>query len=498
MPRPIRAGRSSFDLRGRVALVVAVAIGLGLPSGCRKAAETDVPAAGPAIGGTRLRLLVVDDPALAQSVGRLRGEWQATSGAKLEIAEMSEEEALRASALEADAVIYPAYRLGLFVDRGWLAPLRAQTLSDPAVGWAEIFDANKAREATWGGTLYGVPFGSPVFVCFYRADLLQQFQRRPPQTWAEYHELAQFFSARANLADAAPAADRPWGGAVEPLAPGWAGLTLLARAAAYAKHRSHYSTLFNIDSMEPLVDGPPFVRALEELVAASRHGLADERTFGPAEVRRAFRSGQCALALSWPVSALVEGDQAAGDRRIETGFVPLPGSAEVYGPGAKAWEMRREGESPRVPLLGLAGRLGSVTKRCPRQDAALELLAWLAGPKWSASVSSASPATTLFRESHLESGQSWVGQDASAAEASQYLEAVQQSLAAEEILFAPRIPGRELYLAALDEAVDQAVAGEATAEAALARAASRWREITADLGLVGQRRAYQRSLGLNP
>ena len=44
---------------------------------------------------------------------------------------------------------------------------------------------------------------------------------------------------------------------------------LLARAACYAAHRDNYSTLFNIATMQPLIDGPPFVQALEELVAVA-------------------------------------------------------------------------------------------------------------------------------------------------------------------------------------------------------------------------------------
>ena len=56
-------------------------------------------------------------------------------------------------------------------------------------------------------------------------------------------------------------------GTLEPLAPGWAGNVLLARAAAYAKHRDYYSTLFDKDSLEPRIATEPFVRALTELVA---------------------------------------------------------------------------------------------------------------------------------------------------------------------------------------------------------------------------------------
>jgi multiple sugar transport system substrate-binding protein len=59
-----------------------------------------------------------------------------------------------------------------------------------------------------------------------------------------------------------------------------------------------------------------------------------------------------------------------------------------------------------------------------------------------------------------------------------------------------RLPGRDEYLAALDAAVAQAVAGDAKPADALATAAAKWREITARIGLENQRRALRRDLGL--
>ena len=107
---------------------------------------------------------------------------------------------------------------------------------------------------------------------------------------------------------------RAWCGTIEPLAPGWAGDVLLARAAAYAKHRDNFSTLFDIETMEPLVAGPPFVQALEELVAAAKLGPADPLHYDPAAVRAAFWSGQCGMALTWPTAAQEdEGARCSGE-----------------------------------------------------------------------------------------------------------------------------------------------------------------------------------------
>ena len=64
--------------------------------------------------------------------------------------------------------------------------------------------------------------------------------------------------------------------------------------------------------------------------------------------------------------------------------------------------------------------------------------------------------------------------------------------------FALRIPGREKYLAALDQAVAAAVRGDQSPAAALAEAARQWHEITKELGLENQKAAYLQSLGLEP
>ena len=86
-------------------------------------------------------------------------------------------------------------------------------------------------------------------------------------------------------------------------------------------------------------------------------------------------------------------------------------------------------------------------------DAALELLLWLSGDEISSQVCAASPATTLFRRSHLKSPRTWTEPPISVAAATQYATVTERALSREQWLGALRIPGRTEYLAALDEAV---------------------------------------------
>ena len=474
---------------------LAAVCGLLLLAGCpRPGPEEDGHSGHLPPGDVTLRLLVVDDPAMAAAIERLQPVWTDQTGSEFQVAQVSQSDLDEAKVLEADAVICASHLLGELAQAKWIVPVPENLLENDEEAWSEVFSLLRARETVWATKVVAVPFGSPVLTCYYRADLLEGLGRRPPRTWAEYHALAELLSNREKLGDAAPADGKPWFGAVEPLGPGWAGTVLLARAAPYATHRENYSTLFDIDTMEPLIAGPPFVRALEELVADAALGPPEQLTYDPAAVRRAFWEGKCGLAVSWPTAA--QNGPLPAEQEIGVGFAELPGSVEVYDVGDRAWETRREDEEPYVPLLAGAGRMGTVTSKSQWPNAAFQLLFWLSDKQWSVEVSTASPATTLFRLSHLDTPQAWVEQQTPAAAAAEYAAATQQTLGRPQFLFALRIPGRAEYLAALDKAVGQAVRGNQTPQEALDEAAARWRQITQRLGPEPQRKAYWQSLGL--
>jgi len=484
------------------------------------------------LGGVQLELLVVDDPGLAAAAKRLRGEWNAQTGAEFEVAECSTSELLAAEKLNADAVIVPSWVFAPLAEREWVAPVPHEILGEKSGPWPPIFETLRTREAVWDDTVYGVPFGSPVLTCYYRADLLEKLGRRPPESWEEYGELAELLADRSKLGGddetgntlqvpprggqshfrgdhASRGARREnrdsplWCGTIEPLAEGWAGLTLLARAAPAAKHRDNFAALFDPESMEPLVAGEPFVRALEQLVAASRHGPKEPWRFDPDAARAAFWAGQCGMALTWPTGAKQEGLPKNPPPGCEVGFLELFGSREVYDVATRRWETRGSDDDKRVTLLEVAGRLGLVSAESGSADAAFQLLFWLSGEDLSPRFCTASPATTLFRDSHLTAPRPWVESPAPEAAAAQYAATLYDAatfdaaLRREQFIFALRIPGRERYLAALDEAVLAAVRGESEPAEALEQAAEKWRAVTAQLGPDAQKQAYRRCLGLD-
>ena len=475
-----------------VALVAVLCLAVtGCPDG-----NVPEPVAAPAWrAAVVLRLAVVDDVEMADAIRRWRGEWAARSGGSVEVVDWTAAELIaggkrnKSGKTDADAIIYPSRYLGLLAEGDRIIPVRSSLLKSDLYDRADIFPLVSERVAVWGDRAMAIPLGSPVLVLYYRADLFERFGLRPPTTWTQYDALVERFASREGLGEAAPPPSEPWYATVEPLAPGWAGRMLLARAAGYAKHRDRFSALFDTETMEPLIAGTAFVRALEALEATFRRAGTPRVDVG--EAYATILKGHAAMALAWPQpGAEIDRGQAS----VELAVAELPGAREVYNAGFTE-PVERDAGDLLVPVLGLAGRLGSVTRASKNAPAAFRLLAWLASAEISSQVSTASRATTLFRRSHAESAAVWSSIGTPTGTAQQYAQTVERTLSRTTWLPAPRIPDADEYLAALDEAVAQTLSGDGSAEATLRAAAAKWRTITERRGIDRQREAYRHSLG---
>lgn len=448
---------------------------------------------------TPLQLIVVDDRALAEAVQQ---QWKARAEGELDVRNMTAAELGDPSRkrLAADAVIYPSGLIGELAERGWIAPLSDDTIGSPEFARRDIFDHLRQHEILWGEQVYAVPLGSPTLTLIYRTDIFEKLGAKPPDTWQQYAELCERLSKSRELLTGAENGSGHWHAVAEPLGPGWASQVLLARAAVYARHRSYFATLFDLQSMDPLIASPPFVKALEELAAAAKFSAADATSLTPADVWTMLRSGRCAMGLTWPSTAdpSVEAGPANSAHPRGLAAAELPASAQAYHVGDSQWQAREATETGHVTLLSVSGRLGSVVKGSARSSAAASLLVRLSSAEWSKDVSPRSPATTLYRSSQIPYAKTWTGESLSAEAAVAYGELVQQALHQTLFLDSVRLPGRALYLAALDEAVHAAIRADRSPAESLAEAANQWRKITQDLGVENQRRAYWRSLGKNP
>lgn len=481
-------------------------------TGCGGAGGDDSSAAqdgaAQAVPADPIRVLVVGDSPLADAIQR---EWQGYAKSPLDIQQQTAEEfesaclaaaePIDAKPIDADAVVYPAGLIGLLAARELIEPLPDSALESKQFNRPDLLTNTRLHETHWGEQVFAVPFGSPQLVLMYRADLLEKLGIEPPSTWPEYQSLAEKLADHNAPSDTEPS-EGDWSAAVEPLGPGWASQSLLARAGCYARRRNRYSTLFDYNTMEPQIDRPPFVRALEELVAAAKFGPADAQKMSPHDARHRLLSGKAAMACCWPTPALLADEKPRNEPvDFPVRFVELPGSSDVFADDL-GWTQRTPEEDRHVPLLSVSGRLGSVVKGSHRTRSAAGVLTWLtrkrAGTPAANTAGPLSAETTMYRASQLPQAKLWVDRVLEDAPARSYAEVVTLTNARTTPLFSVRIPGRSRYLAALDAAVYAALSGEQTAEQALAAAAKQWSEITVELDAQKQGRAYLRSLGLEP
>jgi multiple sugar transport system substrate-binding protein len=464
---------------------------LGLFLGCQPRPQPKTPASAPAANAP-LSLLVIDDPQLGQAIAR---EWRSRTEQDLVVQSATLEEVAAAHRLPGDAIIFPTGLTGQLVERDLIQPLDSAALDEPTFDFRDIFDHIRLREMKWGNRTVAVPLGSPQLLLAYRIDIFEKLGLSPPADWTQFQQVVDRLADRAALAEFAPSSDQPWRAAVEPLADGWAGQLLLARAAAYSLHRDQISPLFAFDSLAPLIDQPPYVTALEELTSAAKAGGFADQRLTPMQAMEELQAGRCAIAIGWPAPHAPQGDSAAADALpVRIGFAKLPGAAKAYRFATKKWETRGEEDIPHVPLLAVSGRMAAVTTSTADQRRAQGFVIWLAGREVGSAISPQSQATTMFRTSQLAEARRWVGALPPDA-ANQYATALAETMALPRAHPGVRLPGRMEYLAALDKAVEAAVNGDQPPREALVKAAAKWREITEKIGLAEQRRANARSFG---
>lgn len=435
-----------------------------------------------------LRVLVIDNTETGERIERY---WSSRSDAPFELKQATAEATLGQPRLVADVVIFRTNLLGELAEAGKIAPLERSFVDGEAFRAHELLEYARTTEVHWGKQTEVICLGSPPLVLYYRADLLAAKKLSPPTSWEQYLQVAKA------LTDKPEGAGEAWSPSIEPLAGRWGGVTLLAWVASYARHRSEYAALFDQEAMTPLIEQPPYVRALEELVAVAKLRSPAHIDFTPADAKIALYAGDCALAWSWPTSA-----PRTSESKVEAAIAQhvsiaeLPGSRAVYNFGAQRWEEREAGESIHVPLLGVAGLSAAITTTARKLRAAENFLAWLSASDEAVEIFSANSNSTCFRTPHLAQVGRWCEPGLPSTGAQAYVDVLEKTQRHAVTMLVPHIPGGEKYLQALGTAVRNAVSGTTTVADSLKAGASKFEEITNSLGRDKQQAAYRRSLGL--
>ena len=338
-------------------LVVCVAV---LLTGCPRGEQAKPQAAGDAPrASVALRVLVVNDPGVAEAINRLRGEWAERSGGELSAMSVAWKEVAGAEGIAADVIIFPSRYLGELSARGWLQAVRASVLDGDEFSGRDVFPLVRRELIRWGGEVMALPLGIQVLV--------------------------------PGMADA-----------------GHPGLEFLAVAAPSAVSNEREGVLFDPQTMKPRIADPVFVDALQRFAKSKTATPAGKNSVEPLvpvlgfadrliAVNSASRNGASAFKLAaWLASADVStqlnaaGDQLLSVRRPSATTSSRSNPAQPSGDGGdavKTLEAALNAERclmvPRIPAVDeYMAALDEAANAPPADKAAAEAALQKVAERW--------------------------------------------------------------------------------------------------------------------
>lgn len=474
--RPI--ARRDFLARIAAGGSIAAAASLG---GCRpQEANPAGSAPGSGTAGLQrepLHLIVVDDPPLAAAIER---RWAAEDRGPLRVTPTSAP-AIRDSSwvlpADCDAVVFPFACEADLIDAGQLVPVPAHVLDSDLVARGGWLPAYSSRAAAWSGGFWSLPVGAATLMLVEGPDLKAA---GGPPGWQRYQ-------ADPAAEPESAARDRRPGRVVYPDAGAWLAWSLLVHAVPMFRSIGEPGHLFVVETMEPLVDSPPFVAALEQMMrTAARPGTI---AVGPVDVFRMVASGEAQAGLGWPGGMTGQEGGAAG-RRVK--FLRPPGSSRWFSRRDQQWRERGPEEARQFDVLFADGRAVGVTTASLQAGRAFELAAWLDSSETGRHVAPASDFAGPFRTSSLGRPEDWLGGVQNPDSALSWVEAMNGIHQSRLPFVFPGVRQPQRYLEALARAVREVLVDDARPDLALAGAADAWRSITRDIGIDLQRKAMQR------
>lgn len=431
-----------------------------------------------------LDVLILDDQVYGKELVR---QFSSRRNGTANVTEMSWEDFANGgyqAAEEHDLLVYPSWRLGELAARGLIEPITENnsSMDEQRERSLLIFDRNQA--VNWGDQEVAVSLGQSAWVALYRADVLKKLKAEVPQDWKAFDRLA---AEIVELEDASLPTQIGF-----PLKGHWATKSLMLRVAAAIRIPGKYSSIFDVSTMEPLIDTEPFIEALRSLQKQT-DSVAEPQT--PESILADFVKGDLAIAVV-PINR--HWLDSEGDVEFPaTELGPVPGWQEMYDPARESWITPASQSTLSVPLAGSTGMLASASAKSKQIRNATEVMTWMTEKKIGAILSSESPNTGMSRKVDLANPGRWLGDRLPARNASQFVDYINDLNGSRRILFFMRIPDADQYLEVLDEAVRQAVFENANAVEVLAAAALAWSQITDELGLETQKEAFRKSVGLS-
>ena len=356
----------------------------------------------------------------------------------------------------------------------------------------------KAPVGTWGGKTYRVTIDGDSHTMAYRKDYFGEGSisgmKAAPTKWAQVNEVSKKLKGQKD-----PLTKQDAVGFLDPLK-GWGGFGfyfLEDRATAYVKYPGNPAWLFEADTMNPMVNNPGWVQAIQDVMDNIPNLPADQINADPGTTAfQQFLAGTGSSICWWGdvgSSAKTSDTSVVGD---VIGFSINPGADKVYNPTTKAWE-EKENFAPNMAYLGWGIYVTNrVSKDELKRKAAWSAAAHLGGKDLSLWTTAYPSGFQPYRNSHFNYDE-WAAAGYDKAYISNYLGSQGDSYNHPNAAIEPRIPGIFQYYSVAEDELAKGYAGKyKTAQETADAIAAAWEKITDQIGRDSQIKLYKASLGL--
>lgn len=356
--------------------------------------------------------------------------------------------------------------------------------------------------AMWDGRMLNYTMDGDRHYLKYRADVFANPQMQAlflertgraltvPATWEEYNEVAAVFNNMDWDGDGAP----NFGTAEVTKRDDLMFSAFISRAAPFAKHPDVTGGFFfDLETMEPLINTPGWVRGLELFVAAQQSMPPGGTSFGLGDEIFSFGGGQTLMSYSWD-DAFIQAMQPESPIRNQVAAAPLPGAREVWNRRTGQWDSF---DPPNRAPYVTWGWTSAVAADSANQDMAFDYLCFFSNEANTlADLQIGRFGVNPYREAHFDPAfyVSEMGWDAQVAQT--YADTLRSIDTADNQVFDLRVPGVGEFMSSLATGVARAQSGEATPQEALDGVAVEWRAIVERIGADRVRAAYANVVAL--
>ncbi len=470
-----------------------------------------VPAVAGEYDGITVTILTRPGPVIAQRMVERGKEFTAATGATIKVNEVPFAELFQKTLTDwatgtnsIDVGVLASGWSVELVNGGLLENLDPYVAKDTKIDMADIAPYFREYNQKIAGSTYLVTIDGDFQMMYYRTDVLEKAGLKPPTNWTEYMAVAKATHGTDMNGDGTP----DYGSCIFKKRNAQSYFAVMSIAAAYVQSKgTGEGIFFDAQTMKPKINNEAWIEAFKVYKATGEYGPPEELNHDIGDTRALVTGGRCAMAIDWGDIGPLSIDKDGAAIKDKIGAIIMPGTDKVLDPATGKlvsctaeicpYAINGTNFAPFAAFGGWSGMVNAKSDAKVKQ-AAYDFLSYMnQAAQSNVDVTMGWTGYNPYRNSQLDSTDNWVKAGFSKAFAENYLGAIKDSLNNPNMASDIRIPGAQQYTGViLDRELARFLAGEITAEEAVANIEAGWEEVTEDFGRDSQGKMYKLSLGI--